>query len=192
MGHGLDYDNIFAIGLGSLVALAGVHSFLTLLIKNASVKGWRHVEGQLQYLNEYKTYIYGRGYKSYNGTNLEAEYSYAYGQAQFKGEYVSVIDLPPRLWAAEYRDLYPGLEDAYKNKKPISVLVNPEKPHQAVLAAVPVSSAVLKACIAMTVGGGFLLLVQTGIPAPVTWVYGATAGFAVYLLFAAGLLSTCF
>lgn len=116
MGHGLDYDNIFSIGLGSLVILLGVHSCLTLLIKAASIKGWRHVEGQLQYLNEYKTYIYGRGYKSYNGTNLETEYSYAYGQAQFKGKYVSVIDLPPRLWAAEYRDLYPGLEDAYKNK----------------------------------------------------------------------------
>lgn len=192
MGHGLDYDNIFAIGLGSLVTLLGIHSLFTLLIKGMSVKGWRHVEGQIQYLNEYKTYIYGRGYKSYTGTNLETEYSYAYGQAQFKGKYVSVIDLPPRLWAAEYRDLYPGLEDAYKNKKPIAVLVNPEAPHQAVLAAVPVSSAVLKACVAMVVSGGFLLLVQTGIPAPMTWAYGAAVGFLVYLPFAAGLFSTCF
>jgi len=192
MGHGLDYDNISGIALAMAIVLVGVHSCFGMLIKNAGLKGWRHVEGQLGYLNEYKTYIYGRGYKSYNGTNLEAEYTYSYGQAQFKGKYVSVIDMPPRLWAAEYRDLYPSLEDAYKNKKPIQVLINPDKPHQAVLAAVPVSSAVMKACIAVLVGVGLLLLTKTEFPAPVTWAYGIAAGFLVYLPFATGLLSTCF
>lgn len=192
MGHGWTYDDIFAVGLGSVAILVGVHSCLTLIIKSASLKGWRHVEGQLQYLNEYKTYIYGRGYKSYNGTNLETEYSYAYGQAQFKGKYVSVVDMPPRLWAAEYRDLVPGLKDAYLNKKPIQVLVNPEKPHQAVLAYIPVSTQVMKALAALLLGTALLWFEYMQFPTRTDWLAGAAVGFVAYLPFAVGLLSTCF
>lgn len=193
MGHGWTYDDIFAVGLGSVAILLGVHSCLTLIIKSASLKGWRHVEGLLGYFNSYEEELVNRhAHHIYNGTGIEAEYSYHYGAAEFKGKYVSVADMPPRLWAAEYRDLVPGLKDAYLNKKPIQVLVNPEKPHQAVLAYIPVSTQVMKALAALLLGAALLWFEYMQFPTRTDWLAGAAVGFLVYLPFAAGLLSTCF
>ena len=193
MGHGWDYDSVFNVALGVLPVLLGAHSALGLLIRAASAKGWRHVEGRLGYFNSYREELANRHARHiYNGTGIEAEYSYNYGAAEFQGKYVSVADMPPRLWAAEYRDLVPGLKDAYLNKKPIQVLVNPDKPHQAILAYIPVSTQVMKALVTLLVGAALLWFEYMQFPTRMDWLAGAAVGFVIYLPFAAGLFSTCF
>lgn len=192
MSHGMDYGDIFVIALATAMILLAAHSGLELMLKSRSVKQWRRAEGHMEYLYEYETYNHGINGKHYVGTNLDAEYTYSYGAAQFKGKYVSVLDFPPRLWSAQYIDLIPGFMDAYHNKKPITVLVNPEAPHQSVLAVVPVNWALWKSLAMLLIGGLLLIPVHGHIPSTASSTYGVILGTAVYLLFAVGLLVTWF
>lgn len=193
MSHGLDYGDIFVFALATALLLLAVHSGFGLLLKSRNVEQWRSVEGHLEYLYEYDTYSHGPMHGTrYAGTNLDVQYTYTYGAAQFKGKYVTVLDFPPRLWCAQYINLFPRLKDAYINKKPISVLVNPEAPHQSVLAIVPVRWSVCKAVAMLLIGGLLLIPVHGHIPSAASSMYGAIVGITVYLLFAVGLLVTWF
>ncbi len=187
-----DFSTYWFIGLGVLLVLLALHCGIGLMLRSRSVRSWRSVEGLLAQFDSFPIYLYSRGGRSGNGTGIETEYSYPYGQANFSGKYVSVLDFPPRLWATEYSQLVPELKDAYEHKRPVKVLVNPEKPHQAVLSEQPVSTPVMKSALALLIGGLALGLSYTEIPSTADWIYGAILGFAVYVLFAMGWLATAF
>lgn len=184
--------DIGGVAIGAAITLLALHSIFSLVLRARVVLGWRSVEGLLEYYNDYVINLYRRGNADYNGTGIEAEYRYSYGQAGFEGKYVSVLDFPPRLWTTEYKHLVPGLKTAYQDKKPITVLVNPERPHQAVLSIEPIGGAVKKALLVLLVGGCLLWFDQMQMVSAMSWIYGCVIGFLVYLLFALGWLSTAF
>lgn len=181
------------VAMVTLVIVLALHSCFNLIIRSRGIKNWRSVEGQLEYFNHYPIYVYGgKGgfYRAYKGMGIEASYSYSYGAARFTGKRVSIIDFPPSIWAPEYRELVPALQDAYANKKPIHVLVNPDKPHQAVLATPPVMPQIKRAMLALLMAVPFLGFIYMDMISEASWVYGGLVGLILYLPFAAGLFST--
>ena len=192
MGVPMNWGDVGGVAMGAAITLLALHSVLGLALRARAVLGWRSVEGLLQYFNDFEIDFYRRGRAAYNGTGVEAQYKYSYGQAGYEGKYVSVLDFPPRLWTTEYKHLVPDLKAAYQDKKPITVLVNPEQPHQAVLSIEPVSGAVMKSLLALLVGGCLLWFNQMQMVSGTSWIYGGAAGFLIYLLFALGWLSTAF
>ncbi len=179
------------VAMVTLVIVLALHSCFNLIIRSRGIKNWRSVDGLLEYFNHYPIYVHGRGfYRAYKGMGIEASYSYSYGAARFTGKRVSIIDFPPSIWAPEYRELVPGLQDAYANKKSIHVLVNPEKPHQAVLATPPVMPQIKRAMLALLMAVPFLGFIYMEMISEASWVYGGLVGLILYLPFAAGLFST--
>lgn len=191
----VNYDDLGGVAICTLVVALALHSCFNLMIRSRSIRNWRPVDGHFEYFNDYPIYVYGsKGavYRTDKGTGIEARYSYSYGAATFTASYVSVVDFPPRLWAPDYKDLAPGLKDAYSNKKPIHVLVNPDKPHEAVLATLPVAPQIKRALLALFVGGSVLGFIFMGMISDASWAYGGFLGFILYLPFAAGFFSTAF
>ena len=186
------FSDAIGIAMGAAVVMLAVHCAIGLIYRSWKVRSWRHVDGLLSYFNTYTINVYARGSALYNGTGIEAAYSYQYGAAQFTGKYVSVLDYPPALWATEYRDLVPGLKEAYEHKTAVPVLVNPEKPHQAVLSTQPISSQLQKSLLALLLGGFILWLQYIELVTPADWVYGVAGGVLLYLPLALGWLSTAF
>ena len=187
---GLSSDCVIAFGV--LAVLLALHCGIGLLFRSRSLKEWRTVEGLLAQFDTFPIYQYSKMRRSTIGTGIETEYSYSYGQAEFAGKYVSVLDFPPRLWTTQYAQLVPELKEAFQHKQLVKVLVNPEKPHQAVLSDQPVSSAVKKSAVALLIGGFALWLSYIQMMGSTDWIFGGILGLSVYALFAMGWLSTAF
>jgi hypothetical protein len=175
-----------------LLVLLALHCGIGLMLRSRSVKDWKSTDGLLDQFDAFPIFQYSRTGTSQTGVGIEAEYSYSYGQAEFKGKYVSVLDFPPRLWTTPYGQLAPGLKDAYEHKRPVKVLLDPEKPHHAVLSVQPVSSGMKKSALALLIGGFAIWFSYIQMITGVDWIYGAALGLVVYGLFAMGWLSTAF
>lgn len=186
----VSFGDVLFVALIVVVPLLAIHSAISLVLLSRSMKGWRAVEGYVDYLHDYD--IVGGRWRGTIGTGIEIEYRYSFGEAVFKGDRVSIVDFPPRLWVTQYGGLVAELRAAYSGKKPLQVLVNPDKPHQAVLISPSVRPQLGNVVFflladAVLVPGLFLQELSVA-----TWACGVGLGVVVYLLFLAGILSTSF
>ena len=190
--HAANIGDALAVALFIAIPLLALHSAISLILRARSVRNWKPVDGYVDYVHDYTIKGGGSYGQGTIGTGIEIEYRYSFGAAEFKGSNVSIADLPPRLWATQYRELMPALKTACNEKKSIAVFVNPAKPQQAVLSMPPVTSQ-LHSCVFALLAASILipsLFLQEMSAA--TWVGGVGLGLLIYLLFLAGVLSTAF
>jgi len=190
--HSLNFGDALVVALFIAIPILAIHSAISLLLRARSLRAWKAVEGYVDYVHDYTINGSGSYGQGTIGTGIEVEYRYVYGATEFKGSSVSIVDLPPRLWATQYRELVPDLKAAYTAKKSVPVFVNPTKPQQAVLAMPPVTSQ-LRSCVFALFAASILVpslfLRETS---AATWACGVGLGALIYLLFLAGILSTAF
>lgn len=168
------YPQWAGFAIGTATTLIFLRNAFVLKADGRNIDDWTPVRGKLDELQAEKLYHVG-----YTAMNLQARYSYEFGDSAYRGRRISALDRKPILFAGPYEAEVTHLRHAFDNGSPVTIFVNPGNPSEAVLLRIAVQPLIVKSWV-MTVFGvsAFALSFY---PVFQTWslVLGVTVGLAV-------------